>query len=63
MAKQPIPVREVVRLSGKTRQAIYKAITAGRLTEADLYGVQAVADDKKLAEFLSNGNGNKKGKR
>jgi len=48
----PIPIREVVRRSGRRRQAVYKAITAGRLTESDLFGTQAVADDDKLAGFI-----------
>jgi len=52
MGKQPIPIREVARLSKKSRQAVYKAIAADRLTEADLYGMIAVADNHKLAEFL-----------
>jgi len=69
MAKQPIPIREVVNRSKRSRQAVYKAIDAGNLTEADLFGVRAVLDDHKLAEFVAAGiaaheqqNGNKKGK-
>lgn len=62
MAKPPIPIREVVRLSGKSRQAVYKAIKSGNLIEADLYGVKAVADNQKLADFIGDRseNGNKK---
>lgn len=62
MAKPPIPIREVVRLSGKSRQAVYKAIKSGNLTEADLYGVKAVADNQKLADFIGeqSENGNKR---
>ena len=62
MAKPPIPIREVVRLSGKSRQAVYKAIKSGHLVEADLYGVKAVADNQKLADFIGkqSENGNKK---
>lgn len=56
MAKQPIPVREVVKLSSRSRQAVYKAIKAGNLTEADLFGVAAVADNQKLADFIEAGN-------
>lgn len=66
MAKQPIPIREVVKRSKRSRQAVYKAIDAENLTEADLFGVRAVVDDQKLADFIAAGlaaseqNGNKK---
>lgn len=68
MAKQPIPIREVVKLSKRSRTAVYKAIEAGRLMPADLFGVVAVVDNHKLAAFVEagqaaakkNGNGNRK---
>ena len=55
MPKLPIPIREVVKLSGRTRQAVYKAIRAENLTETDLFGVKAVVDNQKLAEFIREG--------
>lgn len=66
MAKPPIPIREVVKRSKRSRQAVYKAIDAKNLTESDLFGVLAVVDDQKLADFIAAGiaanrqNGNKK---
>lgn len=47
-----IPIREVVKRSGRRRQAVYKALEAGRLTKADVFGVAGVADDANLADFV-----------
>ena len=69
MAKQPIPIREVVRLSRRSRQAVYKAIEAKNLIGADLFGVKAVVNNQKLVDFIRSGrttsakkNGNKRSK-
>jgi hypothetical protein len=53
--KSPIPIRRVVELSRRSRQAVYKAIKTGSLVEADLFGVKAVVDDHKLAAFVKSG--------
>lgn len=55
MAKQPIPIREVVLRSKRSRTAVYKAILTDRLTKTFLFGVTAVVDDRKLAEFIEAG--------
>lgn len=58
-----IPISEVAEQADVTRQAVYKAILAGRLTEVSQLGKKGVKEDQKLRDFINsnlkkeNGNG------
>jgi len=46
-----VPIREVVRRTGCTKQAVYQAIEDKRLTETTLFGNKAVKVDDLLKAF------------
>lgn len=60
-----ISVSEAAKLAGVERQAIYKALGTGRLTEMTSLGKKGVKEDQKLKDFMSvprNGKSRPKGK-